>query len=218
MIPPLPRKRARAEKNNSAESKTNSLLCRAWPRQQEINSVNETGQWKFYEWTDNKCPREICLLSAEDLVKPSWEKHSIYGNSTAYQSQGEGDQPSLRGTEHSAPGTKTSLKEILGKRESLRRVAAYSNTSEKHIQLLVVRLMYRPPACLVFQHIYFIFLLLLLTSDTSCFNFASGDGTGRKCRHSQKIIWPLRGWKGFSHFWKQRIFSPPSTPKKASRM
>lgn len=35
--------------------------------------------------------------------------------------------------DYSALGTKTSLKEILGEQESLREVAAYSNSFEKHI-------------------------------------------------------------------------------------
>lgn len=85
--------------------------------------------------------RFVCSRPRTSLNRHGKSIVSICENSTAYQSQGEGDQPSLHGTEHSAAGTKTSLKEILGKREPLRRVTAYSNTFEKHIQLLVVQLM-----------------------------------------------------------------------------
>jgi len=170
VTPPPPPQRARAEKNNSAESKTNSLLCRPWARQQEINSVNETGQWKFSEWTDNKSPWEkICLLSATDFVKPSWEKHSIYENSSAYQSQGEGDQPSLYGTEHWTPGTKTSLKEILGKQGSLRGsscifkyiwkahpiTSCSINVTTDSMLGVPAHLFYIPLASLNFQHFVF---------------------------------------------------------------
>lgn len=68
------------------------------------------------------------LLRAKDFVNSPWENQiNIYQNNSTYKIQGH----LVYGIGHSASCRRTSLQEMLGKYQSLRGVAAYSNALGK---------------------------------------------------------------------------------------